>query len=179
MKIADLMTRDVITCGPEDSADQAARLMWEHDCGVIPVVDAQRRPIGMITDRDVCMAGYTMGRRLVDIRVGDVMTRNVQTCSPEEPVAAAEFAMRQRHVRRLPVIDSELRLVGLLSLNDLARVAAKDDRKPANGLTRDTVAETLASISESWCSINARPAHRPDPARSQRGSVVSVPTVAR
>jgi CBS domain-containing protein len=179
MKIKDVMTRDVIVCRAEDSTNHAAHLMWEHDCGVIPVVDDQERPIGMITDRDVCMAGYTTGRKLADIRVGDVMSGSIQACGPEDSVGVAEMAMQQRHVRRLPIIDSKNRLVGLLSLNDIARRAAKDGDKRAGGMDLEKVAETLASVSEPWCSINARPASRTESATSPRGCVVSVPVFAR
>jgi CBS domain-containing protein len=174
MKIHELMTRDVKTCRENDSTNEAARLMWENDCGVIPVVDEERRPIGIITDRDVCMAGYTTGRKLADIRVGDVMTRNVQACNIDDSVGAAELAMQQRHVRRLPVVDSKSRLVGILSLNDLARGAARKGNGTDADLVPAKVAETLASVSEPWCSISAQPANRV----SSRGGVVAKPAMA-
>jgi len=175
MKIKDLMTRDVSTCRADDSANHAARLMWENDCGVVPVVDEQQRPIGMITDRDVCMAGYTTGRSLADIRVGDVMSRDVLACKPEDAIGVAELAMQQRHVRRLPVVDSGSKLVGILSLNDLARSAAKPGDKSDGGLALDKVAETLASVCTPWCDINLQPAGRVP----QRGNPVSLPAMAR
>lgn len=174
MKIKDVMTRDVSTCRADDSTSQAARLMWENDCGVVPVVDEQQRPIGMITDRDICMAGYTTGRSLADIRVSEVMSRDVQTCYPEDAIGAAELAMQQRHVRRLPVVDSKRKLIGILSLNDLARGAAKHDGKPDGDLALDTVAETLASVCTPWCEINLQPASR----GSQRGNPVPLPMMA-
>jgi CBS domain-containing protein len=171
MKIKDVMTRDVSTCRADDSTSHAARLMWENDCGVVPVVDAQLRPIGMITDRDVCMAGYTTGRSLADIRVGDVMSRDVKTCSPEDAIGVAELSMQQRHVRRLPVVDSRGRLVGILSLNDLARGAARHDEESDGDLALDKVGETLASVCTPWCEIGAPSASR----GAQRGNLVSVP----
>lgn len=158
MKIKKLMTRDVATCRTSDSTHHAAHLMWEKDCGVLPVVDEQQRLIGMMTDRDVCMAGYTTGRKLDQILVGDVMSRNVQACSPDDSIADAETAMKKRHVRRLPVVDSQSRVVGILSLNDLARGAVEHADKLDDGLSREHVAETLASVCEPWCSILAQPA---------------------
>ena len=157
MKIKELMTRDVATCRTSDSTRDAAHLMWEKDCGVLPVVDEQQRLIGMMTDRDVCMAGYTTGRKLDQILVGDVMSRNVQSCSPDDSLDAAETFMKKRHVRRLPVVDSQSHVVGILSLNDLARGAVEQDEADG-GLSREEVAETLASVCEPWCSILARPA---------------------
>jgi CBS domain-containing protein len=168
MKIKELMTSEVITCRASDSTHHAAHLMWEEDCGALPVVDEQQHPVGMITDRDVCMAGYMTGRKLDDIRVGDVMSRNVQACSTEDSVAVAEMAMEQRHVRRLPVVDSKSRLVGILSLSDMARGAAKHADKSGDGLALDKVAKTLAHVCEPWCSILAQPANRAPSTSSSR-----------
>jgi CBS domain-containing protein len=177
MKIKDVMTRDVATCRPEDSTSQAARLMWEHDCGVVPVVDAQQRPVGMITDRDVCMAGYTTGRSLWDIKVGDVMSRSIQSCSLEDSVRAAELAMQRRHVRRLPVVDSAGKLVGLLSLSDIARRASKSNTRPDEGLELEKVGETLASVCQPWCTILAETPSRPEALSSPTQRLV--PVIAR
>lgn len=177
MKIKDVMTSDVATCRPEDSTSQAARLMWEHDCGIVPVVDAQGRPIGMITDRDVCMAGYTTGRTLRDIQVGDVMSRSIQSCGQEDSVRAAEVAMQRRHVRRLPVVDPAGKLVGLLSLSDLARHARRSSTRPDDGLELEKVAETLASVCEPWCTIQSAPASRPQTESTSTPRLV--PIVAR
>lgn len=179
MKVQDVMTSDVTTCGPEDSTSHAAHLMWEHDCGIIPVIDTERHPIGVITDRDVCMAGYTSGRSLAEIRVGEVMSRIVEVCQAEDSLGVAETAMRRRHVRRLPIIDSAGRLVGLLSLSDLSRRAAEMGVQATDGLGRDEVAETLASICEPWCNINSRLVERPEIAKAQPSLAVSAPALAR
>src|SRR5690606_28351921 len=72
MQVRELMTRDVQVCGPRDDLNRAAQIMWDHDCGVVPVVDSERRPIGMVTDRDVCMAAYTQGKPLSAIRAEEV-----------------------------------------------------------------------------------------------------------
>jgi CBS domain-containing protein len=159
MKIQDVMTIDVVTCKPTDSASHAARMMWEHDCGVIPVVDDEYRPLGMLTDRDVCMAAYTTGRSLADIRVEEVMSGNVQTCCPEDSIGKAELSMQDRRVRRLPVVDGDKRLVGILSLNDIARRAAQDQGRKHESIAMEHVAETLASVCEPWCSILSRNEH--------------------
>jgi CBS-domain-containing membrane protein len=175
MRIEEVMTRDVVVCRADDSAGYVARLMWDHDCGVIPVVDEERRPIGMITDRDVCMAGLTTGRSLFDIRVAEAMSKGVRACRVNDSISAAEAVMRQAHVRRLPIVDESGHLVGLLSMNDLARAACERLQKHRDMQAAARVVETLASVSRPWCNILDRPAAEPPSALASRGSLVSVP----
>src|SRR4051812_27450098 len=110
-----LATTQVHTCSAEDSLARAAELMWEHDCGVVPVTQ-DSRVVGLVTDRDICMATYTQGRPPAEIRVGDVMSKGVHACSPDDSVASALSQMAAKRVRRLPVIDSDGRLIGILAL---------------------------------------------------------------
>ncbi|MBL8750088.1 MAG: CBS domain-containing protein [Planctomycetes bacterium] len=135
MKIRELMCSVVHSCGPQDSLAAAARPMWEHDCGMLPVVHADGRVVAAITDRDICMAGWTRGRALSELRVADAMSRDVVTCSPDEDVAAAAAKMAQRQVHRLPVVDAAGKLLGILSLNDLAIASANDPRLAKDALT--------------------------------------------
>ena len=121
MNVGELMTRDVRTCTASDSLNDTARIMWEGDCGCVPVVEKDGTVVGMITDRDICMAAYTQGRCLTHMTVGDVASKNVVTIGQDESLRRAEELMRDAQVRRLPVVDSARRLVGLLSLADLAR----------------------------------------------------------
>ena len=132
LKIAELMTRDVHVCRPGDTLERAAELMWKHDCGCVPVVDGESRLLGMLTDRDVCMAAYTRGTPLSKVLVGDAMSRDVYSCSGEQPVGVAEKMMQTRQVRRIPVTGPNHELVGLLSIADIAREtrASADDLKP-------------------------------------------------
>jgi CBS domain-containing protein len=120
MKVADLMSRPVETCRVEDSLNTAAQQMWEHNCGCVPVVDAVGKPVGMVTDRDICMAAYTQGKPLAEISVSTAMSRQIHTCAPTDSISAGEKVMAEKQVRRLPVIDKEGRLVGVLSLHDIA-----------------------------------------------------------
>jgi CBS domain-containing protein len=122
MRVHELMTKDPLRCREEDSLDRAAQQMWEGDVGSLPVVDEEERVVGMITDRDICMAAYTQGRDLKSLSVASAMSRQVQSCGPNETLAIAEERMRRAQVRRLPVIQQSL-LVGVLSLNDLALAA--------------------------------------------------------
>src|SRR5215204_5401403 len=118
MKVSDLMTRDVSTCRPSSSLREAAQRMKDHDCGSIPVVDEDDSSsvVGMITDRDICMAALRTGKRLEDVEVSEAMTDRVLTCSPEAALSDAERIMSDARVRRLPVIDEQGQLQGLLSI---------------------------------------------------------------
>lgn len=128
MKIDALMTRDVMACRPWDSGLRAAQLMWDFDCGALPVTDASGRLLGMLTDRDLCMAAYLQGKRLDELRVQDVIARAAIVCRRDDPVSAAHSLMRQYQIRRVPVVDDQGRLCGILSLADLLRDAVHVQR---------------------------------------------------
>jgi CBS domain-containing protein len=125
MRIDKVMHQPVVTCSVADRLDTAARLMWEKDCGALPVVEADGRVIAMITDRDICMAAYTKGLPLNAIPVRSAMSDQLFACHPEDSVSEAEKRMGEKQVRRLPVVDADGRVVGILTLNDLAREAAR------------------------------------------------------
>lgn len=144
MKVSDVMTRDVATLEPEATAFDAARLMWDRDCGFIPVVHAaSRKVVGVVTDRDVCMAGYTQGLPLREIPVARIMSRAVISCSAQDSFERAHARLRSHQLHRLPVVDEAERLVGVVSLNDLARHAV---RQRASSGERSAVAETLGLV---------------------------------
>ncbi len=139
MKVRDLMTSDVKHCGVNDSLNRAAQIMWESDCGCVPVVDEQARPVGILTDRDVCMAAYTQGVALAAASVASAMAREVYSCGPADSLAEALKQMKTHRVRRLPVVDDDGRLVGIISLNDIAR---EGERERAAKLKRRQVKDS-------------------------------------
>lgn len=145
MKAQRLMSRDIGTCRPEDSMAKAARLMWDRDCGIVPVVDAARRVVGVVTDRDICIAALTKGRRLEDMPVSDVMRHEVHCCRESQPLRTIHRLMREHQVRRLPVVDEAGVLTGIVSINDLA-LAADVAQRDARERQMLDVAETLAAI---------------------------------
>lgn len=121
MKVQDVMTKDVQTCRPETNLADAAMRMWRNDCGVLPVIAQGEKVVGMITDRDICMAGATKHCDPVNIRVGEVISGQVYSCSPDADIHKALQIMREKQVRRLPVIRAEDgKLMGILSMNDIA-----------------------------------------------------------
>lgn len=119
MNVDVLMTREPRSCQPSDTLHRAAQIMWDEDCGSVPVVDAGGILVGMVTDRDVCMAAYTRGRPPHEIAVGDVMARTLFTLTPEHSADDALDLITNRRVRRAPVVDPAGRLVGILSIADL------------------------------------------------------------
>src|SRR5437868_6988241 len=125
MNVQDLMTREVKTCAPYDTLEYVAKLMWENDCGAVPVVDEFGRLVGMITDRDIYFAAYSQSKLLSQILVQSVALKRVVTVASEQSAQRAESLMREKQVRRLAVTNHMDALVGILSLNDLAQVAAR------------------------------------------------------
>jgi CBS domain-containing protein len=148
MKAGEIMCRDVACVMLNETANEAARIMWECDCGIVPVIQSSdsRRLLGVITDRDVCMAAYTRGQALSEISVESAMTDEVLTCLPSDPLTSVERTMRDAQVRRLPVVDSARCLVGIVSLADIARHAGRATAAPEQTIGAREVAETLAGI---------------------------------
>jgi CBS domain-containing protein len=140
LRAAQVMSSVVASCRPDHTLHDAVHLMWERDCGSIPVVDEEGRLLGIVTDRDASMACYTSAQPLHAIQVGWIMTRTIEACAADEILPEIELRMRARRVRRIPVVDQG-RLVGIVSLNDIA-LAAHGAREKAS------VAETLATISQ-------------------------------
>ncbi len=146
MKVEQLMTKEVFTCRPEDTLQVAAQILWEHDCGCVPVVTENSQVAGMITDRDICMAAYTQGKPLYDLPVSLAMSKTVISCRPEDPLAAAAEIMKANKVRRLLVVGPNRQLAGLLSINDLALEAYRQKNMKKKEITEEEIAETLAAI---------------------------------
>lgn len=121
------MTSEPACCTPETRAEDAARLMREHDCGVIPVVenDGSKTLVGVVTDRDIALRGVGEGLG-PDTPVGDLMTRDPQACPPDAEVEEVETVMKRAQVRRIPIIDAAGHLMGIIAQADLARKLGND-----------------------------------------------------
>jgi len=149
MKVEQLMTRELSVCTVADTLNRAAELMWESDCGCILVIGANGdgQAVGVVTDRDIAMAAYTQGKELAAIPVATAMAHNVIACHASDGISQAEALMRDHRVRRLPVLDQEERLVGIISLNDIAREAQREAAAGKRAeVTGEGVAATLASL---------------------------------
>jgi len=131
MIVAEVMTPNVQTCSPTDPLHAAAQIMWERDCGSVPVVREDGHVVGMITDRDICMATFLRGQRLDECVVRDVMSAPAVTCRPSDAIEKAESAMRDHRIRRVAVIDENDRVMGIVSLNDLVLALPRADGQRA------------------------------------------------
>lgn len=146
MKVSELMKREVFTCHTDDTLNTAARVMWEKDCGCVPVIDDENRVMGMLTDRDICMAAYFEGARLEDLKASSAMSKTVFACKPDQMIADAERIMRINQVRRLPVVDDGNHLLGILSLNDIAGEAGFEESQKKKEVTFAEVGKTLEGV---------------------------------
>jgi CBS domain-containing protein len=120
MNVCDCMTRDVSVVSPNDTLQQAAKIMGQIDAGILPVAENDRL-VGMITDRDIAIRAVGEGKDPVQTRVRDVMTTEVRYVYEDDAISDAADNMAELQVRRLPVISREKRLVGIISLGDIAR----------------------------------------------------------
>ena len=120
MQIREIMTPDVECIGPDETVRDAARRMRDFDVGPLPVCDDNGRLAGMITDRDITVRAVAEGKDPAATRVREVMTRHVVYCHEDHDVHSAEWLMQSRQIRRLVVVDHDKRLVGIVSLGDLA-----------------------------------------------------------
>lgn len=138
MLVSDIMTLDPSCCTADCSAQAAARQMRQWATGVLPVVeDMESRTLaGIVTDRDLCLGVVAEGRAAAGVTVGDCMTRDIVCCAAGEPVERALHAMREHQVRRLPVVDSERRVVGIVSLTDIIRYAALSESEVIAAVAR-------------------------------------------
>ena len=119
MKVFEVMTIDVGYCHPEDNLTRAAQIMWEKDCGIVPVLTAEKHVLGVITDRDIAIAAATRNRRTSSIKAGEMNFRPVKACAPEDDVKDVLKRMRKYKVRRLCVIGQDKDLHGIVSLSDI------------------------------------------------------------
>ena len=119
MKVREIMTTQVAACALDVDVATVAQAMWEHDCGIVPVVDEGDKVVGMITDRDICIALATRTRPAGELRARELLTGRLFTCSPEDSVQTALTTMQDAKVRRLAVIDASGALQGILSINDV------------------------------------------------------------
>jgi CBS domain-containing protein len=147
MTVADLMTRDVKFCGPDTNLAAATELMWRNDVGSLPVLDSGGKLVGIITDRDICIAAGTRDRSARDLAVADVATKTVLTCAANDDVHVALKAMRQQKIRRVLVASPEGKLEGIVSLNDVALRAEKANGKKS-GISYEDVVNTMKAICE-------------------------------
>jgi CBS domain-containing protein len=149
MKVRDIMTKTASFCGPESTLEEASFLMRKRNCGFLPVVGDGGNVIGVITDRDMCIALGTRNRKPSDIRVWDAMPHQLFTCMEGDDVHCALKTLRGARIRRLPVIDRDGSLVGVLSIDDIVLKAREH-------LLRDDI--SYQDVGNAYRAIRGRPA---------------------
>ena len=147
MKVKEVMTPDPKAIWLTESLADAAQMMWENDCGVLPIIKDGRKVIGLITDRDICMATAIKEASPASISVEEVMTGQVFSVSPDDDVTQALQTMQEHQVRRLPVVTAEGELTGILSLNDIVLSARERHGKTAQ-IDFKNVLRTYTAICE-------------------------------
>jgi CBS domain-containing protein len=148
--VAQLM-RPAVACVASDSLATAVTLMWNHDLGFLPVTDQQGQLVGALTDRDACIAACTRGRRMDELSVDTAMTAPVTACLGTDAVEDALALMRSRQVRRVPVIDADQKVLGVVSINDVARAAIEGDIR---GVDAAAIGHALVAITRSAADTN-------------------------
>lgn len=146
MKVKDVMMGTPASCGKETNLGVAVEILWNRNCGILPVTDDLSRVVGVITDRDICIALGTRNCTAGDIVVGDVISGKLFACRPDDDIRAALVTMGNERVRRLPVVDEAGKLLGILSMDDVVLHAQAGGRGLAPELSYDNVALTLKKL---------------------------------
>jgi CBS domain-containing protein len=141
MKVRTIMTQPARTCVADTTVAVAGRRMQDGLCGILPVIDAHGKLIGVVTDRDLFLMTAGTRRSALNVTVHEAMTKKVVTCGPNDELAHALAIMRTRGLRRLPVVDLEGHLLGLLSIDDIVRWGVN-----GNGVTATDVVNALSDI---------------------------------
>jgi len=146
MKVKDVMVGTPASCTSETNLGSAVEILWKQNCGILPIVDAQQKVIGVVTDRDVSIALGTRNRLPGEITVGQVASGKVFACKPDDDVRTALATMGEAKVRRLPVINANGKLEGILSMDDV--VLHSEARIPGRTpeLSHDDVVDTLKKL---------------------------------
>src|SRR5215471_1364439 len=119
MKVKDVMMMTPYYAPLWANLGMATEVMWKGNCGFLPVVDAGQRVSGVITDRDICIALGTRNQLSGEVRVEEIVQRKVYSCGPEDDIHVALQSMREEHVRRLPVVERDGTLAGVVSMDDI------------------------------------------------------------
>lgn len=148
MKVKEVMTVVPSTVWITDSLATAAKTMWENDCGILPIIKDSNKVVGVVTDRDICMASAMRERPQSTISVEEVMGREVFSVMPDDDVQKALELMQEHKIRRLPVLNVEGELEGILSMNDLVLRAEDTNGKKKPPLSFQDVVKTYKAICE-------------------------------
>jgi CBS domain-containing protein len=143
MRARDIMTKNPECCRRDHTARDAARVMRDHDCGCVPIVDDGGKVVGIVTDRDLAVRGVAAGKDS-STKLNDLMTPVAECCGPDDDLRDVEQKMAELQVRRIPIVDAEGRSVGIISQGDIARAASTGD----GAVTDEEIALVVEQISQ-------------------------------
>jgi len=146
MQVKDVMVRTPASCGPQTNLGEAAAILWNRNCGILPIVDSQQQVTGVVTDRDLCIAMGTRNRLPGEVSLAQVASGKVYSCRSDEAIPGALEIMARHKVRRLIVVDSQGRLEGILSMDDIVLHAEPAVAGKAAEVSSDAVIKTLKAI---------------------------------
>ena len=149
MNVRDLMTWEVRTCHPDTDLGRVAMMLWDQDCGIVPVTErGTNRLLGVVTDRDICMAAATKNRAPAAIAVSEILSGRPRSCFPDDALRTAMDVMAGAQLHRLPVVDAEGVLKGLLSINDLILASGPAGKHSHTAVHDGEVMKVLRAISK-------------------------------
>ncbi len=148
MKVEQIMTKKVHCCQPTDSLEYTAQIMWDKDCGCLPVCTSNesKNIVGMITDRDITMCALFQAKPLSNLNVSQAMSRKVHFCYPSDSFSHVEKLMRENKIRRLPVVNKQNSVIGIISLADLAQEAKRESLTDIKEINDKEVNHTFVAI---------------------------------
>jgi len=148
MKVKDVMTSAPSYCQVETNLGSATELMWNANCGFLPVETADGKVVGVVTDRDICIALGTRGRLAGNVTIAEVMSDKVHACAPDDDIHIALQTMKEGNVRRLPVIAKNGTLAGVVSMDDILLQAEPTRLGREPELSTDEVVRTYRAIAQ-------------------------------
>lgn len=148
MKVKDVMMRTPAFCNEGSNAGEAVEMMWKRNCGLLPIMDAKNKVVGVVTDRDLCIALGTRGIPAGQLTIAAVADGRVFSCSPEDEIHLALAKMSRNKVRRLVVLEKNGQLAGIVSMDDIVRHAAQQAADEPVELSYADVVSTLQHVFE-------------------------------
>lgn len=166
MKVKDVMIgQSLKSCSPETKLQDAARTMQISNCGALPVVDKNNKVLGIVTDRDICLAiAQNQSKRIEEREVGDIMSKNIQTVHDTDEVSQAYSSMRKNQIGRLPVVDEAGKLKGIVSLHRLINKSVHEGEEKLGDTNApgENLLKTIQAVTDRY-SNNKEP-NSPSPA---------------
>jgi CBS domain-containing protein len=146
MKVADVMMRTPASCTADTTLAAAVEILWNRNCGILPVVNREGRVTEVVTDRDICIALGTRNRPAAEITVGEIQPAKLFTCRADDDIHTALGILAEQKIRRLPVVDTESKLQGLLSLDDIVLHASTSAAGQVPELSNSEVVKYMKRI---------------------------------